>query len=374
MGAPIRLAFFIDDLGIGGTQTWLTILVRALATRGFEMRVFCMRAIFDQENVRRLREQAEVEIIGEGRLWAGIGLAHLARQLKSWPAEVVQTALPTSDMIGRTVARLAGVPAIFSTVRGRNVDKPRWQRWLDRRTAHWARAVVFNDRDAVPFSVRYEGIRRDQVVYIPNGVTLGAARQSVAKVRAELNTSPEAIVVGTIARLHPSKAQDTLLRAFARVCRHVPSAILWIIGEGELRTALEREADRLNVSDRVRMPGARHDTCDLLQAIDVFAMPSRWEGMPNALMEAMVAGRPVVASAIDGIRELVRHGETGWCIPADDVDALAQAIVATATDREAAARVGRAAAQHMQQNFSVDAMADAYAQLNRDGLQAAARR
>jgi len=374
MRAPIRLAFFIDDLGIGGTQTWLISLVRALAPRGFEMRVYCMRAISDPENVRRLNEKATVEIIGEGRLRAGIGLAYLARQLKTWPAEVVQTALPTSDMIGRTLARLVGVPAIFSTIRGRNVDKPLWQRWLDRRTAHWAQAVVFNDREAVPFAIRYEGVRDHQVVYIPNGIAATSAQRPVRDVRAELKTPPEATVIGTIARLHASKSQEDLLRAFVVVGKHDPTAVLWIIGDGERRAALEQEAKWLGISDRVRMPGARHDVRNLLEAIDVFAMPSRWEGMPNALMEAMAAGRPVVASDIDGIRELIRHGETGWCIPPGNADALAQTIIDIIADRQRSAQVGRAASAHMQRHFSIEGMADAYAQLYRDGLNNSGRR
>ena len=116
-----------------------------------------MRAISHPETVSRLKPYADVEIIGEARLRAGIGLTHLARSLRTWPAHVVQTALPTSDMIGRTLGRLVGVPAIFSTIRGRNVDKPAWQRWLDRRTAHWAQTIVFNDRDAIPFAMRHEG-------------------------------------------------------------------------------------------------------------------------------------------------------------------------------------------------------------------------
>lgn len=368
MGASIRLAFFIDDLGIGGTQTWLTLLVPALARRGFEMRVYCMRAISDPENVRRLSEHAEVQIVGEGRMWAGIGLVELMRGLKTWPADVVQTALPTSDMIGRTLAQLMQVPAIFSTIRGRNVDKPLWQRWLDRRTVHWAQAIVFNDREAIPFAIRHEGVRQHQVVFIPNGVAASAARRSVHDVRAELKTPPEATVIGTIARLHASKSQEDLLAAFAVVRQHNPTAVLWIIGEGDRRAALEREAKRLDVSDHVRMPGIRYDVHDTLQAIDVFALPSRWEGMPNSLMEAMVAGRPVVASDIDGIRELVSHGETGWRIPPGDVGALARTIIEIIADRDRAVRVGRAAMAHMHRHFSIKGMADAYATLYRDGL------
>jgi glycosyltransferase involved in cell wall biosynthesis len=327
-----------------------------------------MRAIADPENVRRLRSCATVEIIGEGRLWAGVGLVHLARALKTWPADVVQTVLPTSDMIGRTLARLARVPAVFSSVRGRDEDKPGWQRWLDRRTARWAQAVVFNNPDGVPAAIEREGIHPRQVVYIPNGIGVIPARRSARDVRGELQTSPEATVIGTVARLHVSKSQEDLLQAFALVRQCVPGAVLWLVGDGERRAALEQEARRLGVTAYVRMPGTRLDVRDVLEAMDVFVLPSRWEGMPNALMEAMTAGRPVIASDIDGIRELIKHGETGWRVPPGDPAALAQTITEVLADRTRAAQVGRAASAHIQEHFSIERMADAYAQLYREGL------
>ena len=368
MRNPIRVAFFIDDVGLGGTQRWLTLLVDALATRGFEMRVYSMRAISDPENVRRLSKHASVEIIGEGRLWAGVGLAYLLQQLKSWPAQVVQTALPTADMVGRTLAHLARVPAVFSSVRGRALDKPIWQRWLDRRTVHWARRVVFNNREIIPHAMRYAGVGKDQIVYIPNGVALRPPQGSAEDVRRELTTPLQVPIVATIARLHASKHQEALLHALALVHRTYPDAVLWIVGEGERRPAIEREARRLGISAHLRLPGVRYDVSEILQAIDVFALPSRWEGMPNALMEAMAAGKPVVASDIDGIRELISHGETGWRVPPGNVDVLAQTMLEILSNRERAAQVGRAASMHMQRNFSIDRMADAYAQLYRDSL------
>ena len=369
MHPPIRLAFFIDDLGVGGTQTWLTILVRALAERGFDMRVYCMRAVWHPENVHRLEPFAKVEIIGEARLRAGIGLAYLGRALRAWPVDVVQTALPTSDMIGRTLGRLVRAPAIFSSIRGRNVDKPAWQRWLDRRTARWAHAIVFNDREAISFGIRHEGVGAHQVAYIPNGVALAPAQQSVRDIRAQLQTPPAATVIGTVARLHPSKGHEDLLRAFALVRKRYPDAVLWIIGDGERRAALEKETRRLGISDQVRMPGSRNDISDILPAIDLFALPSHWEGMPNALMEAMAAGRPVVASNIDGIRELVVHGETGWLTPPGASDSLAQTMIEALADPEGAAQVGQRAKARMQKEFSIERMADAYEQLYRTGLE-----
>ncbi len=372
MQSRINLAFFIDDLGIGGTQTWLTSLARALESRGFDMRVFCMRAIWDPENVRQLRAHADVEVIGEARLRAGIGLVHLARSLRRWPAHVVQTALPTSDMVGRTLAHLTRVPAIFSSIRGRALDKPGWQQWLDRRTVGWARAVIFNNPEGIAPAMQREGVRAGQVVYIPNGMPVTSPTRSARSVRAELQTAENATVIATVARLHASKDQENLLRAFALVRQRDSSAVLWLIGDGERRAVLEQEAQRLQIAGDVRMPGTRHDVRDILEAIDLFTLPSRWEGMPNALMEAMAAGRPAVASDIDGIRELIGDSETGWLVPPGDPEALARTMFEILADRERAARVGRAAAARIQERFSVERMADAYESLYRAALRPAA--
>lgn len=374
MHGPINLGIFIDDLGIGGTQNWLTLLVPALTARGFTIRVYSMRAISHPEILERLAPHARVEIIGESRLWMGTGLVHLARELRNWPAHIVQTALPTSDMIGRTLARLAGVPAIFSTIRGRNVDKSSLQKWLDRRTAHLAEAVVFNNRDAVPFAIRHEGIRADQVVYIPNGVPITDARRPASEIRAELHTPSGATVIGTVARLHPSKGQEYLLQAFRLVLNRLPGTVFWLIGDGECRAALESKASELDITAAVRFAGTRRDVRDILGAIDLFALPSLWEGMPNALMEAMAAGRPAIASDTDAIRELVIDRKTGWMVKPGDVEGLARTMIEILGDRDQAAEIGHAGMLYVQRHFSMDRMADAYTALYRAGLEKRAPR
>jgi glycosyltransferase involved in cell wall biosynthesis len=137
---------------------------------------------------------------------------------------------------------------------------------------------------------------------------------------------------------------------------------------------LENETQQLGISAHVRMPGGRDDIGDILPAIDLFALPSHWEGMPNALMEAMAAGRPVVASDIDGIRALVVHNETGWLTPPGAPEILAQTMIEVLADRETAAQVGRGAMARMQEEFSIERMADAYEQLYRTGLNKARQR
>lgn len=368
MDRPIHLAIFIDDLIVGGTQTWLVHLTEALSRRGFALRIYALRNRTHPQILERLGAHATVEIVGEPRLWLIEGLAHLAQELRTWPVDILQTLLPTSDWIGRLLGRWTRVPVVLSSIRGRNVDKPGWQRALDRATARWAQAVIFNSRDAIPFAVRHEGVQAHQAIYIPNGVAVQPLSTDRARVRTELQTPPTAPVIGTVARLHASKSQLDLLRAFAHVRQFHPDAVLWLVGEGDQRAALTAEARRLGLADAVRMPGTRADVVDVLAAMDLFALPSRWEGMPNALLEAMAAARPVIASDLDGIRELIVHDETGWRVPPGDVPALAAALLHGLANPGRAAQLGLAARTWVQAHASLEHMADAYESVYRDHL------
>lgn len=360
MDRPIHLAFFIDDLIVGGTQRWLAHLCAQLARRGFALRVYGLRAAAHPLTLRRLAPYAAVETVGEPRLWRLTGLAHLARELRAWPADLLQTLLPTSDWLGRALGRWARVPVVLSSIRTRNAGKPRWQLRLDRATARWAQAVIFNNRAGIAFALRHEGVRPHQVVHIPNGVAVGELSAAGARVRAELRTPAGAPVIGTVARLCAAKNLSALLRAFAAARRRHPAAVLWLIGEGDRRAALAAEARALDVADAVRLPGIREDVDDVLAALDLFVLPSLREGMPNALLEAMAAARPVIASDLDGVREIVRDGETGWRVPPGDVPALTDALLRGLGDPATAARLGRAAREWVRAHASLEDMADAY--------------
>jgi len=190
----------------------------------------------------------------------------------------------------------------------------------------------------------------------PAGPRLPAARCAV--IRYGLDPGPfiaaapaadlagEGALVGTLARLVPQKGLDVLLEAFARV---PPPARLVIAGSGPLRAALEARAARPDLSGRVRLPGPRADAAAVLAALDVFVLPSRWEGFGLVLLEAMAAGKPIVASHVSAIPEVVAAGETALLVPPDDPAALAAALCTLLEDparRQAMGAAGRARVQH----------------------------
>ncbi|MFH0785253.1 MAG: glycosyltransferase [Pseudomonadota bacterium] len=356
----VRMATFIDDFCAGGTQRWLTHILKGLQGRGYDHKVFVVRNIVDPYFLQEARKYAEIVILGEPALWCVHGLIRTFCSLRSWQPHVVQTLLPSSDMIGRILGRLAKVPVIVSSIRGRNVDKPRWQRWLDRRTAVLADRVIFNAKDAILPALAHEGVVREQVIYIPNGVERTVPDKLPVTVRRELGIPEKSRIIGAIGRLHPSKGHQDLISAFARLAAEMPDIFLLIVGEGELRLKLEKQAKDSNLGDRILFAGCRSDIADLLSIMDVFVHPSHWEGMPNALMEAMAIGKPIVASGIDGIRALIAEGQTGFLVHPGSAEEIAAQVRRLLADRNLAGKLGESAAQRMKERFGLVRMINAY--------------
>jgi len=170
-------------------------------------------------------------------------------------------------------------------------------------------------------------------------------------------------VVGTVARLAPEKDQHRLLEAFALLRREHPGARLVLAGDGPLRAELEARARELSIDPAVTFLGFRERVADVLSGLDIFALSSRTEGVPLALLEAMAAGLPVVATAVGGVPEVVVDGESGLLVPPADAEALAGALGRLARDRPLAERLGAAARRRVRERFSLAATARVYARL-----------
>lgn len=358
------VTYLIDNLLRAGTQTALGYLVEGLAPRGYRQEVFCLNDRFDPGVVAALQAAgAEVAVLGKGELLTGFGAGRIYASLRR--SDVLQTFLPASDVIGRTLGRLARVPLIVTSIRARNVDKKAWQLWLDRRTMRWAHLVVFNAGSVAAYSIANEGVRPEQVVVIPNGVRVsevpGRSREALRGI-----VPPDAPVIGTVGRLRPQKGHADLIDAFAQILSRTGAHLL-LIGDGELRGALERQVREAGLERRVHFLGPRADLPDFYAAMDVYAQTSLFEGMPNAVMEAMAAGLPVVATDVDGTRELIRDGETGWLVPPGDPAALAVRLLALLENPDLAARAGGAAKDYLRSAFTVERMVEQFDAVYRSG-------
>ena len=232
------------------------------------------------------------------------------------------------------------------------------------RTAPMVRALAFRYRigGVVPVAIAEEVRASIQQLYgypdpplIPNGIpTDEYAPDSDKRTwwRQAHGIEPHATVVTHIGRFAVQKNHALLVEAFAQVHSDAPLYLL-LVGAGELEDAVRQQVAGLGLQERVRFLGVRADVADILRASDVFVLSSRWEGNPMSVMEAMAAGLPVVSTAVGGVPELVREGETGRLVPSEDARALAQAMQALVDDPARRQAMGAAARQHAIAHFDI---------------------
>lgn len=212
------------------------------------------------------------------------------------------------------------------------------------------------------------GIARDRVERICNGVDTQRFRPAVqrASIAGSPFADPAAVVIGTVGRLQTVKDQVSLVRAVAIARKQGVdgSALrLLIAGDGPQRAEVASEIRATGIADITWLAGERSDVPEVMRAIDVFALPSRAEGISNTILEAMASGLPVVATDVGGNAELVVEGETGALVPAENPDAMAQALLRYTSDAALRKRHGAGGRQRVEQNFSIDNMVTRYTQL-----------
>jgi glycosyltransferase involved in cell wall biosynthesis len=353
----VKVVYFIDHLRPDGSQRVLTQLVKGLSERGHQQAVVCLNDSWDREVIEGLTTaDCEVRVVGKGALVSGVGLVSTWRWLSKNKFDVAVTLLFVSDVAGRILSRVAKIPHLVTYIQARNSNYTPMQRWLVRNTIGLADQIVVCSRMLKDYVVGVEGASEDRVRIIPHGVQVKSIPQTRNGngIRAELNLPGDVLLVGSLGRLTYQKGYDVLLDALAQIDNG--DIHLLIAGTGQEYQNLQSQADRLGIQPRVHLPGFRRDVSQLLAELDVYVQPSRFEGMPNAVLEAMAAGCPVIASAVDGNCELIDNGETGWLVPAGDSRALADCISAVASNPGEAKHKGAAAKLKVGRIYNLDQM------------------
>jgi glycosyltransferase involved in cell wall biosynthesis len=369
--APVVLVV-INDLAVGGAQRVAASQSAGLAAAGFEVHVASLESVPQGALLEECRGAGvpvhPLRAAREPQVWAIARLQGLLARLR--PA-LVHTHLARAGVTGRMCARAARVPRMVSTLR----NLTDWQerageplRALDRRTLRWCDAIVAAS-DAIRQAVaQREPALAARTCVIHNGVDVEAFAERAASGRAMARESfgfgPRHCVIGAVCRLEPRKGIDTLLRAFSAALAVRPESRLLIVGEGPERAALEATVRAGRLEAAVRFTGERRDVADCLAAMDVFAAPSRTEGLGLALIEAMAAGLPVLGSRVGGIPEVVEDGRCGWLLPVDDTEAWRDALVRIVAGSDLRVAMG-AQARRSASRFSIAASDRALAELIR---------
>jgi glycosyltransferase involved in cell wall biosynthesis len=270
-----------------------------------------------------------------------------------------------ANWVGGLGARWARVPVLSTRRMDRRVKRGLRTRWLYHRLLSRVAAISpAVERRLLDARIEPERIRVICSAVDPEALAPSAPREVL---RAQLGATPATPCLLVAANLVRRKGVDVLLAAVAALDPR-SRAVLWVAGDGPERAALEAVAARLGLAERVRFLGRRSDVPDLLEACDVFVLPSRHEGLGVAALEAMARGRPVVASAVGGLAEIVVPEQTGLLVPPEDSAALAAALERLIADLGLAQRFGAAGAKRVQEHFLAEQMVSAYETLYREIL------
>jgi glycosyltransferase involved in cell wall biosynthesis len=255
-------------------------------------------------------------------------------------------------------SRSARVPARLLTVHNAILLRPAPQRFFEARVLETLDRIVAVSAAVKNDLVEKKNVAPEKVAVIANGVDASEfdTPDSPADIRSELGITADALVVGAVARLHHDKGLDLLLRAVAELKPRWPALRVIIVGAGAEEQSLRQLAAAERVADVVHFIGYRADARRLMRAVDIMVVPSRREGQPFALIEAMAARKPVVAANVGGIPEAVTDGVTGLLFPPGDVAALADATERLLDDANVRAAMGDAARERVERDFSEAAM------------------
>jgi glycosyltransferase involved in cell wall biosynthesis len=345
----------IDELTSAGTEMQLVALIRHLDRRRIEPFLCLLRG----ENPRsRALEPAGCPIIRLGvrsfRHPSTLGkFWRLVRFLRRRQIDIFQVYFLDSTYFGIPAARLAGVPRIVRTRNNQGYWMTPLRRRLGRFYQRFADATVANCEACRQAVIAEEGAQPESVLVLENGVDLERFPLDRQSSNGNLNHGRR---VGVVANLRPVKDLETFVRAAGEVAGVVSDVSFSIAGEGESRAALERLTKQLGLQGRLLLPGTVGDVPAFLGTLDVAVLCSQSEGMSNALLEYMAAGRAIVATAVGGNVQLIEDGIHGLLIPPGDADQLATAIRRLLDDPSLAARLGTAARRRIEQHHSRAAM------------------
>ena len=353
---PIRVLFVVPALPVGGAERHVTTMLPRMNPARFTPSVICIGE--EGELFSTLRAAGiEAAALRLHKRQAVRALIELVMMMRRTRPDVVVVQGYNAETLGRIAARIAGVKHAINWVHNASglVRRGPVRRTVDRALTRWTSAYFGVAEAQRPYLVAELGHPDDKIRVIYNGVDLAQFSISTdGGVRAEFGFAENDPVVGIVAVLRPEKDHVSLLRAARTVVDELTNARFLIIGDGPTRPQLEALCTELGITPNVHFAGSRDDVARLLPAIDVFVLTSTSECFPISVLEAMACARPAVCSAVGGIPEVIKDGETGYLVPPKDPPQLAARLVRLLQDPLTARRMGRAARARVEAEFDLD--------------------
>jgi len=355
MERKIKIIYVMPSLVIGGAEKLLLTTVKYLDRGRYEIIVCCIASegiIADE--IKKLG--IKFYCLNESpRFYNPKKIYSLYKLFRKEKPAIVHTHILGANIYGRIAAILARVPVIVSTEHNVYYKKKKVHIWLDGILAKSTDKIVAVSNRVKEFTSRQEGIGEDKFELIYNAIDSAEflPTDSRKAIRRKLDLPEGDFVLGTVGAITVQKGHYYLIRAVSQIVKKYPNTILLIAGIDELKEKLQKIVHNLNLEKNVRFLGLRRDVPDILNCMDVFVLPSLWEGTPLALLEAMLTGLPVVASSVDGILEVVENGKNGILVPPGNVEALSDAIDGLIRNPQLRQNLAKAAREHILEKFDV---------------------
>jgi len=348
-----QIFYLITELDVGGAEKMLCELAEGLDRSRFAVTVGCLTGRGPMAE-RLSRAGIEVVFMDLRGWWDLPGFLRLRRELRARRPYALHCFLFHANLAGRLAAVGLGIRRVIGSVR---VEEPRRSHlWMERLTNRAVDVLTCVSESARRYMHRRAGIPMEKMVAIPNGVDVARCDLPLCRPPEEWGIPEDAPVVGVIGRIDAQKDPLLLLEAAATVIERVPGALFVFAGQGPMLATCRARARELGIERHLRWIGWVADVRPLLARMDLLALASRWEGMPNVALEAMACRKPVVATRIGGTDEVVVDGETGLLTTPGNAAEMADAIVRILSNRALAAEMGRQGRARVEQHFTVENM------------------
>lgn len=360
MNRTLKVAHCVSSLSIGGLEKVVVDIVNNFDRSKVYPLVFCFKKSQEGYEKALLDSGAELIFLEKKQHY----LSHILFLKKIFKKRKIDVVHSHSGVYrdATLAAKLAGVPVILHTDHGRFYPDSRWTRFNHWLFSHYRDKIIAVSEDIRNFMVNATGINPAKFTVIYNGVDTAVYNRVIdieAKKR-ELGLGNRDKIIVIVARLAPVKDHKTLFSAFHKVRQGFLPVKLLVIGDGILRNELESLAAELNEKENIIFLGNRADVVELLQVVDIVCLSSLHEGHSITLLEAMASGKPVVATNVGGNPELVMDGQTGYLVPKQDPEEMAQALLELLKNEAEARAMGERARGRVEEEFNINRIVKEY--------------
>jgi glycosyltransferase involved in cell wall biosynthesis len=355
----LKVLHLLATMPVGGAEDLVAAIVRGLDPQRFAVAVATLGppGPVGQELGRQGYEVASLGLDIKRATTARV-VGAVRRRLKAERPDILHTHLYHPNFYGRLGALGLGLSGVVAAVHN-SYTRVKFHRRLWNFLLSWATDRVLVGSPQVWQDVRrYDGVPASRLALMPYGIPLAELDTSLSReeARERLALSGGGLVIGAVGRLEEQKGHTYLVAALPELKRAIPDMTVLLVGEGRQQEALRRQVRELGLQSTVRFLGTRRDLPEIFRALDLFVQPSLWEGLPLALLKAMGAGLPVVATRVSGSQEVIEDGVNGCLVAPADPAALAQVILELARQPAARRRLGAAARRTVAENYSLEAM------------------